>query len=209
MFARPLRRYAALATAVVAIAAAPGTASASVAAPAAATKDATDSRTVDITTTDYAFDLHLHGPLTAGLVRVNLTNAGEVDHQAQLLRLQDGVTEADFTAALKAGGDGAALSLTYAAGGANAVPADGHQTTWQVLRAGVYLVVCLLPSPDGMSHLAMGMESSFEARGALPANVDRLRPTSHIAGTITAHDMTYTLPPVLTSIVVPVGAHTS
>jgi hypothetical protein len=126
------------------------------------------TREIDVTATDYALNLHLKGAVQAGRVEVVLHNTGKADHESALLLLHPGVSVTQFKAVLAQAGDGAALSLTDPVGGPSAVSPGGKQVSWQVLRAGSYLAVCLVPGPDGMSHLAMGMYTPFRVVGAVP-----------------------------------------
>lgn len=150
-----------------------------------------------ITATDYRFGLSRH-TVAAGLLRLTLTNRGKTEHQAQLLQLKHGVTVRQFrTMAAERGDNAAVAALTRPAGGANTIEPGARQTTWQQLHAGQYVVVCLVDGPDGRPHLDRGMLASFrvnQSRGGHRAGRRRPTPPGHVAGTITAHDMTFTLP---------------
>lgn len=116
--------------------------------------------TMDITAKEYTFD----GPnsVQEGYVKINLTNAGTQDHQAQFLRLQDGKTLQDFAAAGAADPTGGkALALTDGAAGVNVITPGTVEKGVSKLRAGNWLMVCFVPAPDGVPHLAKGMIRPF------------------------------------------------
>lgn len=150
--------------------------------------------TLQVVTTDYAFHVRPGaGRLHAGLVRLRLANDGRMDHEAQLTRLHAGVSVAEFRHVLKTAGEGAALALVDFTGGAAPVAPHGTQTTYQKLIPGNYLLLCLVIGPDGIPHLMKGMYHPLTVTG----RAGPVRPPSRVQGTITAHDMTYTLPAVI------------
>jgi hypothetical protein len=107
---------------------------------------------VTITATDYAFEAPAEIP--GGFVTMRLVNKGPSLHHIQLLKLDEGKTMADFTAALKAGGP---PQWAIPAGGPNP-PQSGDSSTVQMrLEPGQYVMVCFIPAADGKPHLAMGM----------------------------------------------------
>lgn len=185
------------AAAVIAAAAIAGgaTAAAAVSAPAHPGRaPAAPAHLVDASATEYQFAVTTHGRVPAGLVTLRLTNRGSEDHQALLARLHQGVTPAQFVQALKTSGQ-AAFGLVDFAGGTATVPAGGRQVTMQALQGGRYVLLCLVPGPDGIPHLMKGMIASLAVSGQLtPAQLAALHPHGHVAGTITAHDMTFTVP---------------
>ncbi|NWG05425.1 MAG: hypothetical protein HXY35_01930 [Chloroflexi bacterium] len=95
--------------------------------------------------------------VTAGWVRVILTNTGTEPHHVQFLRLNDGVTVQQFEEALKQG-EGPALALVKQVGGVGAVHPSGTASAVINLTAGEYVILCFIPSPsDGVGHHAKGM----------------------------------------------------
>jgi len=92
-------------------------------------------------------------------VQVTLTNAGVEQHQATILRLNDGVDAGAFAAAGSSDPTGAAaLELVTAYGGPNAVAPGTVNATTQVLdKPGSYLFVCFIAGADGVPHIAKGM----------------------------------------------------
>jgi hypothetical protein len=152
---------------------------------------------VDITASEFKFAVNTHGRVPAGLVRFRLANHGTMDHQALLFKLHPGVTVARFLQALQSNFD-AALALVDLSGGADTVAAGHSQVTWEALQGGNYVLLCLVSGADGVPHVAKGMLTTLTVTGHLsPAQLAALRPAGHVDGTITAHDMTYTLPRVV------------
>jgi hypothetical protein len=112
---------------------------------------------VTITATDYAFA----GPDTipAGLITLRLVNQGKELHHASLVRLGDGKTVADFQAGLEAAMRNHTPLPPWIAfvGGPNAATPGDTATATQRLDPGTYVVVCWIPSTDGVPHLMKGM----------------------------------------------------
>lgn len=107
---------------------------------------------------DYTYDLPKQ--VTAGIVRMTLTSDGKEPHHAQLARLNDGVTQEQFLAALQAGEE-AMFPLVSFTGGPAPIDAGGSQTVLMALAAGNYVVLCFVPSADGLPHVAKGMIGFF------------------------------------------------
>ncbi|WP_024793113.1 hypothetical protein [Tomitella biformata] len=121
--------------------------------------------TADQTTPDGKMSYSLSGAeAEAGVVTVELKNADTMmPHQAQLLRLNDGVTSEQFTAAiLGPEGIGAVMPLATFAGGPNAVGPGGTSSVIANLEpSSTYMVICQIPGPGGKPHYALGMMGSF------------------------------------------------
>jgi len=167
-----------------------------VAAPASAS--VVRSQTLDITAVEpLTYTIDTHGQLTAGLVHLRFVNRGTAAHQAQLLRLNDGVTFAKWQADLRGPDPNVAVfGDATTAGGATPVLPGGREDVWDVLRAGTYVVACFVPGPNGVQHIFLGMYKPFDVRGATPR--DPVARERHAGwpwfGTIRAHDLTYTMP---------------
>ena len=115
---------------------------------------ATDApRVVEITARDYSFE----GPDTipGGLTTLRLANAGPQElHHIQLVRLDGGKTVADLMEAMKAGHP---PDWAVMVGGPNApVPNEKSEVTLD-LAPGEYVMLCVIPSPDGVPHVMKGM----------------------------------------------------
>lgn len=112
-------------------------------------------RTVTITTSDYQFDAP--DSIAAGIVTFELVNKGPELHHVQILRLDQGKTMDDFGAAMK--NPGPPPAWVSFIGGPNAPIPDGKTTTsvTATLKAGNYVIICMVPSPDGTPHVMKGM----------------------------------------------------
>lgn len=113
---------------------------------------------ITVTATDYALDLPERIP--AGEVTLHLVNHGKELHQAQLVRLEEGKTAADLAEAMKQ--HGPPPSWLKFVGGPNGVGPGAETAATGALAPGRYAVICLIPSPDGVLHLAKGMMRQFE-----------------------------------------------
>lgn len=127
---------------------------------------------VTITATDFGYQLP-SAPIHAGLTTITLANAGKELHQIQFYRLTEGKTLADFTEATKANGAPPAWALPLA-GPNGALPGAESNATLD-FAPGSYVLICRIPSPDGVAHSAKGMVLGMEVVGdsasapALPA----------------------------------------
>lgn len=121
--------------------------------------------TADQTTPDGKMSYSLSGAeAQAGVTNIVLKNADTMmAHQAQLMRLNEGVTPEQFTTALMSpAGIGGVVPLASFAGGPNAVEPGATSTVVATLDPGAtYMVLCQLPGPDGKPHYALGMLNSF------------------------------------------------
>ncbi len=115
-----------------------------------------------VTITAHDFGFQLPATVPAGAVRVELVNQGHELHHAQLLRLAPGKTVAEFQAAIAGAGE-KFPDWAIPVGGPNAVEPGARFVTAQTLEPGDYVVLCFIPSPDGVLHVAKGMIASFRA----------------------------------------------
>jgi hypothetical protein len=131
-------------------------------APAPRQSSASDeAAVVTVIATDFAFQAPSEIP--AGLTTFRLVNKGPSLHHIQLIKLEDGKTADDFFAALKAGGP--LPQWARLAGGPN--PPEPGQTAaaTMLLESGNYVMLCFVPSADGVPHVMKGM--------AMPLTVSR------------------------------------
>lgn len=112
-----------------------------------------------IKATDFSFEAPK--VIEGGLVAITMENDGAELHHMQIARLHDGVSMEDLQNALMHGPE-AALPLLEFAGGPSIVPPGGRAQVIVNLRAGHYVLLCFLPSADGVPHLAKGMIKAFE-----------------------------------------------
>lgn len=142
---------------------------------------------VTITTTDYAFEAPARIP--AGVVNVRLVNHGKELHQVQLLRLEQGKTIDDVVAEAKAGGPPPKWAVWL--GGPNGADPGSETNAMQVLAPGRYALLCLIPSPDHIAHVAKGMVAALEVTG--PAGPAMSEPADIVA-TISDYGFKFSTP---------------
>jgi hypothetical protein len=158
------------------------------ASPAAASGTATAGRVVQIDAADYSFAAP--ETIEGGLVTVRLKNGGQEAHHAQFARLKDTTTLDQFMAALQKGPDGA-LPLVALEGGPAALAPGGTAEVTLDLKAGQYVLLCFIPSRDGVPHLAKGMVKPVRVTAPAAAAA---APTPVAAGTIVMKDFTFDVP---------------
>lgn len=112
-----------------------------------------------ITAVEYAFELPT--TIEAGWTHVILDNQGMMDHHVMFLRPHEGATIEDVQAALEQDDFGALFATAASAGGPNVGP--GHQASVVMhLDAGQYLLICAIPTEEGIPHFALGMQAVLE-----------------------------------------------
>lgn len=127
---------------------------------------------LEIEARDFAFEAPAE--TGAGLTRVTVNNSGQEEHEAQIVRLNEGNTFEDLTAALQGPDPTAAFALfTFSGGPTGVVPGASVATTVD-LQPGTHAFLCFIESPDGVPHLTKGMVGQLEvtgtsAGGTLPA----------------------------------------
>jgi len=127
----------------------------------AGTETATAAQIPEITikAADYSFEAP--DQIEAGLVTVNLVNDGQESHHAQIVRLNDGVTLEQFQTALQEG-EAAVFPLIAFVGGPGLVDPGLQSQVTLDLSPGQYVLLCFIPSHDGVPHLAKGMVRPLE-----------------------------------------------
>jgi len=96
-----------------------------------------------------------------GFVKVTLDNQGKEEHQAQLLRINDGVTPQQLQEAQTDQTGEKLLGLTTVKGGVNGIAPGTKQSAVSKLDPGQYLMLCFIRSADGVAHAAKGMVAPF------------------------------------------------
>jgi hypothetical protein len=136
---------------------------------AAASAAAPAASPVTITVTASDFKLDMPASIAAGSVSFHLVNKGKELHQAQIVRFEEGKTIADLGKAMEH--EGPPPSWLHFVGGPNGIGPDQEATSIASLTPGQYAMICFIPSPDGVPHIAKGMVQPFEvtAGGAGPA----------------------------------------
>lgn len=152
---------------------------------------ATASSVVDVRARDYALDAP--DTVRAGLVTFRLTAEGRALHHVEIVRFDSGHTLTEYAAAVEASG-GAPPAWAQWMGGVNGADPGGTAETAVPLVPGSYGLICMIPGPDGRSHLAMGMMRPLVVTGRadpipLPATdlqVTMLGPDFLLNGLVTA-----------------------
>jgi len=110
------------------------------------------------------------GSIPAGVTTVQMKNIGKENHEAQILRLNDGVTYEQLLAALAAsGGNGEPPPIfTYEGGPAEIVPNKVSEVVLD-LKEGQYALLCFVTGSDGTPHAAKGMVAPIKVTPATGA----------------------------------------
>jgi uncharacterized cupredoxin-like copper-binding protein len=157
------------------------------AAPAAA-----EPHVVTVTASDFTFQLP--DTVDAGFTTLRLVNDGPELHHIQLVRLDPGHTMEELMAAMKTPGPPPAW--VHDVGGPNApVPGDTAETALD-LTAGHYVLLCMIPGPDGVPHIMKGMAHGLVVK---PAVVQVAASTPAADVDLTLDDYTFTLSTPLTA----------
>jgi hypothetical protein len=115
----------------------------------------------DITVEQKDFSYEISDTIRPGLVKISSKNTGKEPHQVQIVKWNDGVTQAQFDAALKNPDQSALFKVVAFSGGPNTIPPGGSQVVYNNLTPGNYALLCFLESDDGMPNFAKGMVKSF------------------------------------------------
>lgn len=125
----------------------------------AAAQNATPAAGAYPTSTYIAKEYSFDGPtsLSGGLNQITLQNTGTMDHHAMFMLLNDGKTAADLGAAAAKDGLGGLFRVATSLGGPASVSAGYSSTVVLDLKAGNYVIICVIPDDDGIPHMAKGM----------------------------------------------------
>lgn len=109
--------------------------------------------TVTVIARDFSFDAA--DIIPAGMTRFELLNQGKELHHVTLFKLEGGHNLDDVLAALQAPAE--PVDWLMALGGPNAGVPGGSANATLDLQPGNYVMMCVIPSPDGVPHVAKGM----------------------------------------------------
>lgn len=123
---------------------------------------ASDLPALTVVAKDYAYDLP--ESTAAGFTAITLDNQGADFHHAMFVKLNEGVTFEQFTAAKS---EAEMFAMGASLGGPMVGPMS-QSTVVINLEEGNYAIMCVIPGPDGMPHFTMGMISPF----AVTANAE-------------------------------------
>jgi hypothetical protein len=121
---------------------------------------------LDITAVEFSFR-GVPASQPGGLTTITLTNAGAEDHQAVIMKLNEGATMDQFQSALEADESGVqAVALASGASGVNALVGGESGEVQYDLSEGTHVMLCFVSGEDGIPHVAKGMITSFEVTPA-------------------------------------------
>ncbi len=172
--------FAAVAVTIAACAGDSGSGSDTASADASADLSPVDPQIIDVTAGDYFYTLA--DTISSGATTFRLATTGQEMHHVQLVRLDDGHTLEEM---LSAPMDGPPPAWVQFVGGPNApVPNSGQALVTVNLAPGNYGLLCMIPSPDGMPHVAKGMSKTLVVTpattvAALPAVTMRMTLTDY------------------------------
>lgn len=118
---------------------------------------------IEIRQADYAFAIP--SQIKSGWVTFRAPNEGEEHHVAVILKLPEGVTRADWYAAMAKPEEARSAAWWKEmtdAGGTGAVAPGRTAVTTMYMEPGLYGVLCGVIAPDGTSHWVKGMHTTFE-----------------------------------------------
>lgn len=113
-----------------------------------------DVAEITITTVDHSFSAPEQ--VRAGLVEVTIRNEGHEPHHVQLARLKEGITPDQFAQKLQEDFE-KAHDLVHWVGGPSIVDHGGASTVTLHLEPGTHMLLCFVPNPQGVMHVALGM----------------------------------------------------
>lgn len=147
-----------------------------------------------------AHDYGFSGPesLPAGLTTLRIVNQGHDLHHIQLIKLSEGKTAPDLSAAMKSI-PGRLPIWAEQVGGPNATVPGEQADAMITLEPGEYVLICVIPDQKGVPHVALGMQKPLRV---VPATMPpALEP--HAALTVAMIDYGFAL-----SDPIPAGTHT-
>jgi len=118
------------------------------------------TREINVEEKDFSFELS--DTVRPGLVKITAKNSGKESHQTQIVKLNDGVTQAQFDAALKNPDMSALFKTVTFMGGPNTINPGQSQVAYDTLMPGNYALLCFLEGTDGTPHFAKGMVKTFQ-----------------------------------------------
>jgi hypothetical protein len=150
-------------------------------APAAATGAPNE---MTIMASEFAFDAPDSVP--AGMMKVNLMNHGGELHHVIFVHMDSGHTQEELFKEMV----GEKLpAWAHVAGGPNSPPPGGTTETTIDLMPGQYVLICVIPSSDGVPHVAKGMVRPLRVTPATRPSA----PPPNADVTVSLSDYTFTL----------------
>lgn len=141
---------------------------------------ATTPRVVEVSAGDFFYTMP--DTLTSGATTFRLATNGQELHHMTLVQLHDGHTLEELLTAMHGGPPPMWAQFL---GGPNApTPMAGNTSVTLDLAPGSYAALCLIPSPDGVEHVAKGMSKAFtvvatDAPAMMPVATDTMTLTDY------------------------------
>ena len=142
---------------------------------------------VEVVAMDFGY--RMPDTLPAGPTTFHMVNQGPAIHQIQLIRLGEGKTMADFAKVNLDKGPPPSW-ITFVGGPNSPVPGKSSDGTVD-LTPGSYVVLCGIPAPDGVPHVAKGM---IHGLTVVPSDVKRAMPEPDITLTLSDYSFTFSKP---------------
>ena len=161
---------------------------------AAATATPATPQEVRFTARDFTFE----GPQTieAGMITLVLANQGATLHHLQLVRLLEGKTAEDFSAAMAALQPGQPLpAWAVEAGGVNPPDPGAEARVTMLLEPGSYVVTCFVDMPDHVPHFVKGMTVPLTVTESSAPPADA--PATTLTLTLTDYAFGFSAPPTV------------
>ncbi len=152
-----------------------------------------------VTANEFAFTAPDQVP--AGMTTIRLVANGKELHHVQFVKLDSGKTVDDYVQAVGKAMKGEAPPPAWATdyGGVNPPVPGGTAEITQQLEPGSYALVCFVPGPDGVPHIAKGMSRAITVTPSTAPTAPE--PKSDIA--LNLADYTFNATPALAA-----GKHT-
>ena len=152
---------------------------------------ASDLPILAVTATEYAFEFA--PSITAGPTRVVLTNRGDKDHSALIVRLDADATYGDLRSILTGPAGEGLDSISTPAGGLAFVPPGASRSAVIDFQPGIYVLICYVRDDDNRPHFVKGQTAPLEVTGpsstaVLPADEATLAQRDFAFDGVTALD---------------------
>ena len=152
------------------------------------------AQSIDLTAADFSFQAPDSVP--SGPTWIRMTNAGKEFHHVIVVQLDSGRTVDEFLKAFAANPK-APPAWSHPIGGPIAPSPGGAATATAVnLNPGTYALICVVPSVDGVPHIAKGMSRQLTV---VPATSAAAAPVITPTTTVTLADYSFTASTPLTA----------
>lgn len=109
--------------------------------------------------------------IQGGVVTMRFTNTGKELHEYALGKLADPAAAGELREAIAKQDRDRFMELVDDVGGVPALSPGKEVSITRELDPGTYILLCFVPSPDGMPHVAKGMLRTFDVEGRSDARL--------------------------------------